>query len=131
MKERNTKQKEYVLTAMMNDCDHPTAEQVYGAVRKYCPNIGLGTVYRILKQAAENGKIRKISVPDGCDRFDVTTKNHYHLCCEGCGKFTDIAVEYDEELNERAKALCGSEVRDHDIVFYWTCPECVKDSDKA
>lgn len=124
MEQRNSRQQSLVMDAMKTECDHPTAEQVWAAVREECPNMSLGTVYRILNKFSQNGILRKIDVPNGRDRFDITVSNHYHLCCETCGKFTDTDIVYDDSINRRMKDKYGETVREHDIVFYWLCPEC-------
>ena len=43
-----SKQREAIKTFLMSRKDHPTADQIYTAVREDHPNISLGTVYRNL-----------------------------------------------------------------------------------
>jgi len=75
MERRNTIQKGLVLSAVRSLKDHATAEEVYENIKKEYPNIGKGTVYRNLGILAEEGEIRRISLPGEPDRYDHITEN--------------------------------------------------------
>jgi len=47
-----------VLETLRASASHPTAQEVYDEVRQMRPRIGLATVYRILRQLAEQGVIK-------------------------------------------------------------------------
>ena len=66
----NTKQKQLVYELVADNCEHRTAEDVYRAAKARMPQIAMGTVYRNLSQLVTEGKIRKIDVPNGPDRYD-------------------------------------------------------------
>jgi Fe2+ or Zn2+ uptake regulation protein len=61
-RKRNTRQKAVVYQIVKSSHDHPTAEKIYERAKKEIPKISLGTVYRILKELAEEGKIREIVI---------------------------------------------------------------------
>ena len=65
-----SRQREIILNTVMENPVHPTADMVYSILREENPNISLGTVYRNLNYLAAEGIIRKITMPEGCDRFD-------------------------------------------------------------
>ena len=46
--ERITKQREVIEAYLKSVTTHPSAEEVYSAVKKKLPSISLGTVYRNL-----------------------------------------------------------------------------------
>ena len=48
------------------------------AVREKYPNISRATVYRLLAEAADEGKVRRLKLTDGNDRYDITMKKHFH-----------------------------------------------------
>ncbi|WP_353935158.1 transcriptional repressor, partial [uncultured Treponema sp.] len=62
--------------------NHATADEIFAEVIKQNPHISRGTVYRNLNKLAQAGKIKKVSVPEGADRFDHMTIEHYHIRCE-------------------------------------------------
>ena len=70
--------------------EHPSANDVYTAIREQIPNVSLGTIYRNLNQLAAAGEIRKIRCGDGPDRFDYHTEDHGHFVCTKCGRFFDV-----------------------------------------
>ena len=47
---RDTKQKDIVRRLVLEELDHPTAEEVYIAARREMSKISLGTVYRNLER---------------------------------------------------------------------------------
>ena len=72
MERRNTRQRQLVLEAVQELCDHPTAEEIYDAAVKECPGLSLGTVYRNLNSLVDAGRVRRVSIPGKADRFDHT-----------------------------------------------------------
>lgn len=85
-----SRQREIVKYVVEKSCDHPTAEQVYSRARRVLPSIGMATVYRNLNTLADQGVIRRITLPGKSDRFDPTVTDHDHAVCLGCGRIFDI-----------------------------------------
>ena len=54
---RYSEQREKILLAVKNCCDHPTAEVIYSRVKAQMPDISMGTVYRNLRLLAEMGLV--------------------------------------------------------------------------
>ena len=50
-----SKQREEIKHYLSMRKDHPTADQIYAAMREKLPNISLGTVYRNLTMLSDNG----------------------------------------------------------------------------
>ena len=91
MKEkRNTLQKRIVTDVFSEMTNHPSAGMVYEAVAEKFPSISRATVYRILAEAAEEGKIQRLKLVDANDRYDFTLGKHYHIVCEKCGAVADV-----------------------------------------
>ncbi len=85
-----SRQREIILQFVRESHSHPTADEVYTALKKGSPELSLGTVYRNLNRLSGLGMIKKIPIADGSDRFDGRTDSHYHLICERCGAVYDI-----------------------------------------
>ena len=125
MKERNTKQKTLILSAVRGTKTHPTAEQVHAMLADSISGLSLGTVYRNLNHMAELGTIRRISVTNSPDRFDGDISPHHHICCTDCGKFCDFFdMDYDDELDSVIEGKSGFSFVKHETVFYGVCPDC-------
>ena len=126
MQSRNTNQRKLILELMTENYSHPTADEIYELARKSDSHISRGTVYRNLNFLAEDGNILKISVPDGADHFDSTTKEHYHFHCLECGKMYDVPDSVSVEMKEavREMELEGFLVEGHNLIFTGICPSC-------
>lgn len=120
----HSKQRDIILEVVSNSCEHPSADMVYQEVKKQIPNISLGTVYRNLNLLVELKKIRKISMPNGSDRFDKTLLKHYHFYCDKCKKVFDIDSSNFKDLNKIVEKKYHNNVYYHDIVFMGECSNC-------
>lgn len=90
IKNRLTKQRKVIFEELCKVDTHPTADEVYGMVRKRLPNISLGTVYRNLDLLSETGKIQKLDTTGSLRRFDGNPNPHLHVRCLNCGRMADI-----------------------------------------
>jgi len=59
-----TSQKQAILRFVLASKNHPTAEEVFEAVKKDLPCIGFATVYRNLAALAKAGKIKEVRFVD-------------------------------------------------------------------
>ncbi len=96
MERRITGQRKKIFEYVSSVRTHPTAEDVYEAVKKEIPSITLATVYRNLHILVEQGKISKLGINNEY-HFDGLTQAHQHLVCNKCDKISDFE---DKELNE-------------------------------
>ena len=77
---------------------HPTAEEVYRAVRLAIPRISLATVYKAL-EARSRPAWRPSSPPvDGRRRYDARRDPHYHFRCLRTGTVHDLPTRFDPDL---------------------------------
>lgn len=121
---RLTPQRRAILQALRGVKTHPTADQVYEAVRKRLPNISLGTVYRNLDVLAENGLIARADVGGRQMRFDGDMSRHYHVRCTACGRVGDISGGEFRDLDEAAQRHTDYVVMGHRVEFVGMCPAC-------
>ena len=125
---RNTIQGSLVLEMVNKLQCHATADEIYGAIAQEYPHISRGTVYRNLNRLAEMGKIRKLEIPGGAERFDHQCHDHYHVRCETCGRVFDVDMKYIPGLENSIKEPHGFRFTGHDIIFKGICPECREES---
>jgi Fur family transcriptional regulator, peroxide stress response regulator len=95
---RLTRQREVVHGYLRSVTFHPTAEQVYAAVRREVPRISLATVYKALEALVEAGLATKLSDASGPARFDHRCDCHYHLRCLKSGQIRDLETPFDRDL---------------------------------
>ena len=98
---RFTGQRAAVYAYLQGVEDHPTAEQVYQAVREQLPNISLATVYKSLEALAQSGVAHKLTYGDGSARYDCRAEEHYHLRDVATGEVRDLPARYDPKLLEK------------------------------
>jgi Fur family peroxide stress response transcriptional regulator len=108
--------------------DHPTATEVYEWVRRDCPQISLGTVYRNLGAMADEGEALRLSFAGEPDRFDPRTHEHFHVVCAACGRIfdTDFSVvpEAMRALDRAIEDCTGVRVEERSLFFGGLCAEC-------
>ena len=121
MNQRFSQQRERIYEAVCASKEHPTAQMIYDTLRPELPKLSLGTVYRNLRQMAQEGCLREL---DGIViRFDAILQPHTHIRCTCCGRVIDAAVPYDSVLDQRDVAE-GWTIRGHELTFNGICPAC-------
>lgn len=119
-----SKQRNAIKTFLMSRKDHPTADQIYSAVREEQPNISLGTVYRNLALLEDVGEIQRLHVNGNTDRFDADVSNHYHFVCNSCGCVQDIPMEMQVTLSAEAQKYFNGVIDYYTACFHGKCPDC-------
>ncbi len=124
-----SKQREILLNELRGRKDHPTAEELYRAVRDKMPNYSLGTVYRNLNDLSKNGMILKLPMSDGPERYDGCTAPHLHFTCESCGCVYDLKDEEEllallQSQLQAALFAQAAEISSCYIMFGGICRNC-------
>ncbi len=91
-----TPQRIAVLQALMDNRQHPTADDLIKTIWKVHSNISAGTVYHILNTLVSKKVIVKIETVNNVVRYDATTEKHYHLYLYDKHEIVDF---FDDELN--------------------------------
>ena len=123
MERRHSQQRERIYRAVAESHEHPTAQMVYDALRAELPQLSLGTVYRNLRQLAQEGRLRELDGPAA--RYDGVLRPHGHVRCVRCGALADTEAPYDPAL-DRTAAPPGWRVRTHSLTFDGVCPACAE-----
>lgn len=125
-----TVQRRAVFEALYLRRDHPTADQVYAAVRHRLPGVSRTTVYRVLETFVRAGLITKACHPGAAARYDPVVRRHHHLVCLRCEKIVDF-------LDSRLDHLPRPKAKHHDFViddycvhFRGLCGECAAKPDR-
>lgn len=93
-----TPQRMRVMEAIYKLNNHPTAENIITHIRKADPNIGSGTVYKVLETLVANRLIKKVKTERDIMRYDGVLDNHHHLYCIQCDYIEDYKNEKLDEL---------------------------------
>lgn len=121
---RYSHQRERIFRAVMESCEHPTANMVYEQLKTDMPRLSLGTVYRNLNQLADAGRLKKIPLADGSCRFDKTKEAHSHIVCELCGAVADVHLPSFQALENTIETETDFSLRSYDVVLRGVCKRC-------
>jgi len=119
-----TVQRRVILQELLDREDHPTAEEVYEAVRDRIPGLSRTTVYRVLDTLVDVGAARRVPHPSAVARFDATTDRHHHLVCERCGRLADLHAWTEPDIPLPEVGSTGFRIADYSISFVGVCARC-------
>ena len=119
---RMTKQRAVILEALREVTSHPTADEIYGMVRKKLPRISLGTVYRNLDLLTSSGEIACLNRAGVQKRFDGNMCRHHHVRCSSCGKVGDVYAPVS--LPSMTASVPGFSIFDVEVEFVGLCDDC-------
>jgi Fe2+ or Zn2+ uptake regulation protein len=108
---RFTRQRAAVYSYLRSVLTHPTAEQVYLAVREDVPSISLATVYKALEALVEVKLAAKLADAEGPARYDCRSDDHYHVRCLKTGEVRDLPLPYDPDLLAKLAPRLVEELR--------------------
>ncbi len=121
-----TPQRMIILSELIDNYDHPTADAIYQKIRQKLPNISFDTVNRTLITFSQNGIIKITEGRSGSRRYDPVTELHHHFHCIRCNKIIDFSnKEYDRiKLPESIKNK--HQVLGKKIILDGVCQNCKK-----
>lgn len=122
--ERCTVQRQAILEAVLDLDNHPTADDVFEAVKGRLPGIAKPTVYRALEHLARLGVITKACHPGRATRYDPRIDVHHHLVCLRCNQFVDFENEALDRLAIPDTSDVGFEVSDFRVQLRGICSDC-------
>ncbi len=97
---RCTQQRVAVLGHLVQADGHPTADDVFQAVKLLIPSISLATVYKSLETLVTAGLATRLQGDTGLvpARYEVRGHGHHHLRCLKTGRVDDVPMNFDPEL---------------------------------
>lgn len=119
-----TQQRAAVFDYLRQVEHHPSAEEVYMAVKQKLPKISLATVYKNLEALVNCGAISKLTYGDAAARYDIRTDHHYHTRCLDCGKIWDLDSKAGPDWLKQIKPQAGFAVKDYRLELLGYCREC-------
>jgi Fe2+ or Zn2+ uptake regulation protein len=126
-----TVQRRSLLAALLGRDDHPTAEDLFGAVAAQLPGVSRGTVYRTLDKLVELGLVARVSHPGSAARFDAKTHRHHHAICDRCGAMRDVEAQALDRIALPDLGASGFQVHDYSVHFRGLCRRCRRSGDEA
>ena len=106
--------------------DHPSADQIYQALKIDYPTISLGTIYKTLHLMKDLNLIQELGFKDGSIRYDPDMELHINMVCSKCGKIHDYKPENVEQLWSAIISDLGIKPKGQRIDIYYECDDCKK-----
>jgi Fur family peroxide stress response transcriptional regulator len=124
---RSTPQREHVYKVLVEERDHPTAEEVFIRAKRGMPEISMATVYNCLDALVRSGVARQVTVDRGAARFCPNMEEHCHFYCHTCDTVFDIALPASNPAGINLPS--GFQAEHYEIAIHGTCAECAKKKD--
>jgi len=109
-----------IMRYLLKNFTHPTADDVFEALKKNMPTLSKTTVYNTLKLFVEHGAAIFVGIDEKNARFDGTVKPHAHFRCKECGCILDISVNADVFV---PKGFEGT-IDESYLYFKGVCEQC-------
>ncbi len=130
--QRFTEQRAAVYRFLASTDKHPTADEVFLAVRSEVPVISLATVYKSLETLVGCGLAMKLTYGDGSARYDGRTDPHHHARCLSCTRIFDVSGRLpSEELSELEEGAKDFHVTGYRLELTGYCSDCGRVSVEA
>jgi Fur family peroxide stress response transcriptional regulator len=121
---RSTPQREHVYRVLVEQRDHPTAEEVFIRVKRGTPDISMATVYNCLDAMVKCGLVRQVQLDRGATRFCPNMREHCHFYCDSCDKVFD--VDLPAKSQPGITLPHGFKAEHYEVAIHGICPDCAK-----
>ena len=118
-----TPQRLEILRYMDEHHTHPTADNIYSALKTKSPSLSKTTVYNSLETLKKHRLIQSITISGSESRYDIFKGLHHHFLCESCGTIIDIEIACPN-VNKIVKG--GHHVDEVHGYFKGICKTCMK-----
>lgn len=110
---------------------HCTADEVAEIVRGEIGTISRQAVYDSLAMLSDKGLIRRIE-PAGSPALyeDRVGDNHHHVICRVCGRTADVNCAVGKAPCLTAADSSGFQIDEAEVIYWGTCPQCLKKKKK-
>ncbi len=122
--QRYTEQRSAVYRFLLSTYAHPTADEVFTAVRSQIPDISLATVYKSLEALVGCGLAMKLTYGDAAARYAGNPAPHPHARCTSCGAVMDVPGRLDARALDDLGPVDGFIVQGYRLELVGRCGAC-------
>ncbi len=122
---RITPQRAAICRLLAESSEHPTALQIYSALRVQFPSMSLATVYNTLETLVAIGAVNALgSAGDDAVHYDADVSPHVNLACVACHRVIDLPSEHILALEQEVSQNSNYQLLGARVLYYGLCPEC-------
>ena len=118
-----TPQRLAILDFLDGNTNHPSAEDIFTAVKERYPTISFATVYNTLDILKKRRELVELTIDPARKHYDPDTTLHHHVVCSECGKIGDV-FEKDVKLELPKGTIGDFRISSWHIDFSGVCKEC-------
>ncbi len=111
---RPSAQRVAIASYVLATADHPSADEVWTAVKAQFPMVSRATVYNTLQTFREHGLLQQLVLAEGCVVFDPNVERHHHFVDDETGAIHDIP--WNALRVGKVDELEGVDVREYTVV---------------
>lgn len=122
---RLTPQRDVLLRALAAAKGHPTADDLFKAVRRQLPTVSHATVYRNAHELVRAGLIGTLERSGAAVQFEINPDHHHHFLCRRCGQVWDVYLDsVAVTVDKRRSPLHGFRIDRRDVQLHGMCARC-------
>ena len=114
---RMTKQRQEIYRILIEQRDHPSANEVFMRAKDRLPNISLATVYNCLEALVQHGIIRQVNFERESSRYCPNLTEHGHFHDAATGVIHDIDFKPGANLTDVLELPAGAVIQDVEITL--------------
>lgn len=114
---RMTRQRQEIYRILIEQRDHPTANEVFMRAKDRLPNISLATVYNCLEVLVAHGIIRQVNFERESSRYCPNLTEHGHFHDAATGIIHDIDFKPGANLTDVLELPAGAVIQDVEITL--------------
>jgi Fur family ferric uptake transcriptional regulator len=115
-----------VISALVGEAGHPTAEELLCTLRRVAPDINASTVYRNLEELERLGVVVHTHLGHGAATYHLAEGAHGHLVCEKCGAVIEAPPDLFDTLARGAKHRLGFVLHPYHFAVLGLCAACTQ-----
>ncbi len=122
-----TPKRKAILELFFSKNHHMGPYEVYKALKKKLPTIGLPTVYRILSEFKDMGILVQYLSKDCQLRYVLCTmpdEHHHHFTCRKCKKVEEIDFCNFKNVSKFIEKNLNAKVEKHELEIEGLCSAC-------
>ncbi len=120
-----TPQRISVIKYMVGNKDHPTARDIFKALKKKYSGLAFSTVYNTLRMLHRIDEVTVVNIAEEHLNYDPDTSPHFHLLCDTCGQIVDISVDDSMKDFLNKNLIDGHNVKSYQLNLNGTCRDCL------
>jgi Fur family peroxide stress response transcriptional regulator len=125
-----THQRTEVFKELTKAADHPSAETIYGRLKKRLPTLSIDTVYRTLTTLEKQGLISKVQTVESQARYEFKNDHHHHLICDNCHEIIDFNWPEFDKFALPPELSDWGQIKDRKVILHGLCHRCAEKTNK-